>query len=391
MSIDIFAENHYSNVRKAHPYGETLPSWCYTSSDFYEKEVATVFEKEWLFVGRQDQLPNIGDYKVIERFSRSIIIVRDSNNIIRAFANTCRHRASILLDQGSKGSCKAIKCPYHAWSYSLDGKLRGTPGMGDTPNFDKKDFPLHSYRTEIWGGFIFINLQKTGPGLLESLGDLPRHLDSYPLDDMVTVKMDEYDLDCNWKLSMEIALDTIHAVVVHADSIGRQLTDTREVSDNWLIQYYKNPDTIALEAGNLDAGFPHIPGLKGRLAEGTTFVMLYPSVYFIFVQDCCWWLHKVPSSATTSTLEVGFCFTKETTARDDFSTVLKEYVKRWDKVIVEDNDVVEKQQKGLNQIASTPGRYSANHEEGLHIFDNWILDSVLGVTGKQTVEASNER
>lgn len=377
MTKNIFHQDHYQSVREPHPHGGTLPSWCYTSEEFHAKEVENIFEKEWLFLGREDQLPKPGDYKVIERFSRSIILMRGTDSVIRALANFCRHRSSLLLDEDSNGNCKKIKCRYHAWAYGDDGKLNSAPGMEQAPDFDKSDYPLIEYRLESWGGFLFINFQKTGPSLLESLGGLPNHLESYPLEEMVTVKTERYEVECNWKLSMEIALDSFHAIIVHADSIDRQFYDVDEIGDNWLIQYYKTPKTIALAAGSTSEGFPHIKSLKGRLADGTSFVMLCPSVYLIFVQDCCWWLHKIPVSAKKSILEVGFCFPKETIELDGFEQLFQEYSQRWDRVVMEDNDAVELQQKGLNNIDSVPGRYLAKYEKGLHIFNNWILDKTL--------------
>jgi len=263
MVKDIFNKSHYKEVRKTHPYGETLPSWCYNSEAFFEKEIETIFNKKWLFIGREDQFKKVGDYRVVERFSRSVILKKSSDLKIRAFANFCRHRASILLEEGSIGNSKKIVCPYHAWSYNNEGKLSKAPGMEEAPDFKKCDYSLVEYRLESWGGFLFINFEKTAPSLLESLGDLPNLLDSYPLEDMVTVKTDRYELDSNWKLSMEIALDSFHAVVVHASSIDRQFYDVDETGENWMLQYYKNPKTIALGSTSTIKGFPHIKGLKG--------------------------------------------------------------------------------------------------------------------------------
>jgi choline monooxygenase len=151
----IFAPHHYRNVRRPTLEAETLPAWSYTSREFYEREVERIFRKEWNFVGRADEIPRRGDYNVFDLVGESVIVLRDRDDRLRAFANNCRHRGTRLLD--GSGNCKSIACPYHAWVYALDGSLISSLGMEETSGFDPAAFGLIETRLEEWAGFLFVN------------------------------------------------------------------------------------------------------------------------------------------------------------------------------------------------------------------------------------------
>src|SRR5262245_4999857 len=132
---DMFDPRHYAAVRRPLLDAETLPAWCYTSPDFYRREVERIFLKVWNFVGSVNQIPDPGVYSTLTFVGVPLIILRDREGVIRALANSCRHRGSELLE--GKGNCKLIVCPYHSWTYDLDGSLRGAPEMEQTHGFDR--------------------------------------------------------------------------------------------------------------------------------------------------------------------------------------------------------------------------------------------------------------
>ncbi len=159
---EMFDPRHYQAVRRPLLDAETLPPWCYTSPDFYRREVERIFMKVWNFVGSIDQIPNPGDYFTLDFVGVPLVILRDGHGKLRAFANSCRHRGSELLS--GSGNCKLIVCPYHSWTYDLAGKLRGAPEMEKTHGFDKQDYSLVPIKLDTWGGFLFINFdEKSGP------------------------------------------------------------------------------------------------------------------------------------------------------------------------------------------------------------------------------------
>src|SRR3954454_1246233 len=131
---EMFNPEHYQAARRPLLEAETLPVWCYTSFAFYRREVERIWRKVWNFLGSADHIPNSGDYFTVTFAGVPLIVVRDEGRIVRAFVNSCRHRGSELLE--GDGSCKLIVCPYHSWTYELDGGLRGAPEMEKTIGFN---------------------------------------------------------------------------------------------------------------------------------------------------------------------------------------------------------------------------------------------------------------
>lgn len=370
---NLFDPQHYENVRLPHLEASTLLPWCYTSQDFYQREVERIFVKTWNFVGREDEIPNPGDYFTLEMFGESVIFIRNESGQVRAFANTCRHRGTRLLE--GKGNCRTIICPYHAWTYSLNGNLVGMRGMEKTLNFDKSDNGLLPIRLKTWEGFMFINFSEMGESLMDYLGDLPEKFASYNFSDMVCVRRKEYDLACNWKLYIENAMEDYHTPMVHKTSIGLQETTREETRGQWDAIHMESDSTIAVLPED-HSPFPHIPGLRGRPASGTYFTVIYPSTFFATTQDCMWWLQQLVQGPASTKVIVGSCFPKGTVARPDFQEEVKKYYHRWDKSIPEDNAISELQHTGITSSFSRQGRLSWR-EPVVHAIANWVLDRTL--------------
>jgi choline monooxygenase len=371
----IFAPHHYRNVRRPVLEAETLPAWSYTSREFYDREVERIFRKEWNFVGRADEIPKRGDYKVFDLVGESVIVLRNRDDRLRAFANTCRHRGTRLLD--GAGNCKSIACPYHAWVYALDGSLISSLGMEETNGFDPAAFGLIPMRLEEWAGFLFVNFSPEGGSLTDYLGDLPQRFAAYNFADMVCVRRKEYDLACNWKLYVENAMEDYHTPTVHRKSIGLQKTDLEQGGRGaWDAIFMPAPQTIAVLPEDIDSAFPPIAGLSGKPAGGTFFTVIYPCTFFATTQDCMWWLQEFPLGPDRTKVSVGSCFPRVTVARPDFSEKVRTYYKRWDKSLPEDNAISERQQAGLATSFARPGRLSV-HEPAVPRIANWVLDRVL--------------
>jgi len=370
---DILHHRHYADVRRAFLEASTLPSWCYTSEAFYAREVERIFRRAWNFVGREDEVANPGDYLVLDMFGESIIVARAEDGAVHALANTCRHRGTRLLD--GAGHCRAIVCPYHGWTYRHDGTLVGARGMEETARFDKREHGLVPLRLESWAGFLFVNFDENAEPLSDYLGDLPEKFASYNFENMVCVRRKAYDLDCNWKIYIENAMEDYHTPVVHRGSIGLQETIPEEARGNWDAIHMASERTIAVLPGE-EAPFPHIPSLEGKPAQGTYFTVIYPGTFFGTTQDCMWWLQQLPSGPARTKVVIGSCFPRETMARPDFEQVAERYYHRWDTSLPEDNAISERQQAGLALASSRSGRLSV-HEPIVHAIANWVLDRVL--------------
>jgi phenylpropionate dioxygenase-like ring-hydroxylating dioxygenase large terminal subunit len=175
MKVNQFiSDDDEINIRKELEVARSLPAICYTSQDFFSLEEKHVFQRNWLCVGRENQIPNNGDYFTIDILSDPLVIVRGKDNNIRALSRICKHRWMEIVV--GKGNTPNFKCPYHEWMYDLEGNLKGAPGM-DREKFDKSKCNLHSLRVEIWQGFIFLNYDDQAISLDQSLSGLNKKLE----------------------------------------------------------------------------------------------------------------------------------------------------------------------------------------------------------------------
>ncbi len=375
----LFKPETYAELRRPLLEASTLPPACYTSPAFYRREVQSIFMRVWNFIGRADRIPQVGDYFTIEFAGVPVIVMRGTDGVVRAFANSCRHRGALLLE--GEGNCRAVRCPYHSWSFDNDGKLLVAPEMDATLGFNPEDWHLTPIRLESWAGFIFINFDSAAPPLLETLGDLPTKLASYRFEDMVCVRRKEFDLACNWKIYVENAMESYHIATVHRSTLSRQKgkpSEPQPSNGEYCGLFKEHQGTRALLAG--DTGFPEMTHLEGLPATGSWYPLLYPSTMFGCTYDCMWWLELHPMGPDRTKLIVGSCFPRSTVARPDFEEVVQRYYKRWDISIPEDNAISELQQRGLASPFAKPGRL-AHAEPLVHTFDNWVVDRVLGVQG----------
>src|ERR1700738_274099 len=141
---------------------KTLPQKYFISPEVFANEQEKIFAKQWLLVGHQSQLKKSGDFFLATIAGESLIVLRDQKSKVRGFYNVCRHRGT-RLKEDSCGHASTIQCPYHAWTYGLDGRLIGAPHMDELPDFDKSDYSLHAVNVGFWEGFIFVNLAEAGP------------------------------------------------------------------------------------------------------------------------------------------------------------------------------------------------------------------------------------
>ena len=362
----------YRELRKPLPEASTLPPGCYTSSEFFHREVELIFRQHWQFVGREEQLPRVGSYFCFDGPGGPVIIVRSGDDEIRAFANSCRHRGARLLD--GSGDCRRIVCPYHSWSYRLDGSLLGTPGMQEAIDFDADEFPLLELPLQTWAGFVFIHYQSSPPALAEHLGNMQDKFADHACARMRLAGELEFDIAANWKLLAENALEAYHTGSVHRDTLGQQQSRAIDCHGNWTGLLVEDEHSVATLPGE-DNPFAYIDGLGEEALSGAYFTMLYPSTQFVFAQDCMWWLAFLPVAVDRTSLRIGACFPKTSLDQPDFDEKVRPYFERWQQATAEDNEICEQQQLGQAAMRP-PGRYAAS-EFAVHAFDNWIVDQVV--------------
>jgi glycine betaine catabolism A len=206
---------------------KTLPQRYFIAPEIFAEEREKIFSRQWVLVGHHSQIAKAGDYFIAKVAGESLIVVRGKDDIVRGFFNVCRHRGTQLREEKT-GHLSAIQCPYHAWTYGLDGKLIGAPHMDEVPGFDKADYPLHAVNLGLWEGFVFMNLAESGP----TAGNASAQRDGYiPLENwfaplsgkfshwnmpnLRSVKRIEYDVRANWKLIFENYSECYHCPGVH--------------------------------------------------------------------------------------------------------------------------------------------------------------------------------
>ncbi len=198
----------------------TLPPEAYCSPELHALEVREIFEKSWLCVGREEYVPNTGDYFTIDVMGEPVIVVRGKDGRVRALNSACRHRYMPVAE--GRGNAGRFTCPYHAWTYALDGRLIGAPHMEESQVFDPAKCGLPQYRLESWMGFLFVNLDDAAAPLQPVMASVERAVANYRIGEQKEIFHYEKEWAGNWKLSGENSMEYYHHVGLHVRSIGIQ-------------------------------------------------------------------------------------------------------------------------------------------------------------------------
>lgn len=365
------ADTDWARARRSLEQGRALPGWCYTSPRFFQAELTHIHRRAWLFAGRTEELAEAGAYRAIDTAGGPALLVRDTQGVLRAFANCCRHRGARLLS--GSGTVRDITCPYHAWSYRLDGRLQAAPTMARLPGFDAGAHGLAPVRMETWQGFVFLNFDPAAPPLATHLGDLPERLGSYRFDVMQCTWRAEIACRCNWKMLVENALEAYHTGIVHATTVGAQREAILPTRGDWVCLQVLSDRSVAVLTEQ--PPFPPIEGLDAQARRGTYFTMILPATQFACAQDAMWWLAMHPLAPDRTLLSLGGCFPRDTVARPEFATQAAAYYDRWRRVAEEDVGILEAQQDGLRSMLYTPGPLSPR-EALVKAIGAWVLDHI---------------
>ncbi|MEY2552103.1 MAG: glycine betaine catabolism [Verrucomicrobiota bacterium] len=193
---------------------KTLPQRYFVAPEVFEEEQEKIFARQWVLVGHQSEVAKPGDFFVAEVAGESLIVTRDRAQTVRGFYNVCRHRGTRLCEE-ERGHASAIQCPYHAWTYGLDGRLIGAPHMDEMKGFDKDEFSLHPVRLDVWEGFISVNLAERPAALDKWFGPLEGKFSQWNLGQLRSAKRVDYEVRANWKLMFENYSECYHCPGVH--------------------------------------------------------------------------------------------------------------------------------------------------------------------------------
>lgn len=367
--LDPLATDDLDRALAPLPHAWSMPAAFYTDRSLFDRERERIFLHHWLFLLREDDLSEPGDYRSLDTPGGPVLAIRGDDRRVRVFANVCRHRGSILLE--GRGRCRRIVCPYHAWSYRPDGSLATAPDMEGATGFEPSEHGLVPVRHDSWAGFLFITFDTDAPALCEHLGDLPDRMASHRLDRMRCTWRIKLDCRCNWKLILENAMETYHTGTVHRATVGRQTSRSLGTRGQWRCIQVVSGRSIATLPG-APPPFPPIDGLDADARQGTYFTVLHPTCQFAVAQDSTWWLNLMPRAADRTDLEIGGCFPETTIRRPDFEEKAAAYYERWEAVGREDVGILEKQQVALASTAYRPGRLSARDDQ-VQALGRWVI------------------
>ena len=196
----------------------TLPPACYADASLAALERDAVFRTSWIGIGRADRWKAPGDYSALNIAGIPLIIVRDKSRTLRALSNCCRHRGSLLLE--GSGNVNAISCPFHRWTYSLDGELRAAPAMPKDETFDKTRHGLIKFGAAERHGFAFVCFDDCRQDHDRWQGDFSALHAPWALETLVTTRRLELEVDCNWKCFLEVFNEYYHLPYVHPESLN---------------------------------------------------------------------------------------------------------------------------------------------------------------------------
>jgi len=197
---------------------KTLAREYFVSPEIFAAETERIFTRRWFCAGHVSRIPNTGDYFLLDAYEENIIILRDQAGEVRAFYNVCRHRGTRVCEGAEGRLSKSIQCPYHAWTYGLDGKLIGAPLMKDVGDFNKDEYPLHTVHLHIWQGLIFLNLAGSPEPFEQSFAPLVekfKHWRGWDLSKLMSERRVRYDLKANWKLVFQNYNECYHCAPLH--------------------------------------------------------------------------------------------------------------------------------------------------------------------------------
>lgn len=334
----------------------TLPSRDYYSPEVFELEKERIFYGKWLCVGREEQLPRPGDFMLAQVADESILLVRDGGGGLRGFYNVCRHRGSRLCDDAAGHLGRAIQCPYHAWTYGLDGRLLATPNVGDVEGFDRADYPLHSVHLDTWEGFVFVNLFEEPGALEEFLGPWATAYARYHVGRLRSAYQATDEVTANWKILVENYNECLHCPGVHPElcrlvPLYRRGLVTED-DGSWGNRLADGVETWTMNGRSNRPPLPDLTEEDKRCYYG---FHVFPNLFVNLLPDVVATTIMFPLAPDRTRLITDLLFEPSTIARDDFDP--SDLVEFRRTVMRQDWDVCERVQMGVRSRAYRSGVY----------------------------------
>jgi Rieske 2Fe-2S family protein len=349
-----------------------LPGYVYTSERVQEVEKDKIFMREWLCLGRVEELAKPGDYLAVRIMDEPVLVVRNKEGILHGFANVCRHRGVEVAPVG-QGSASEFLCPYHSWAYDLDGKLIGAPLMRGWTTADLTGCRLPTLKLTEWRGWIFINFDLSARPFAEIIRPFEEQFGFLQPENCVLADKTVLELNCNWKFVVENLMDVYHIGTVHGRSFGAYYKGDRERYAFTLLP--RGGYSFFFEAGPVTTDgkshFGKMPWLD-RSETMACLGFLAPNVNFSARCDSIRHWLTWPISPGKSQLISYTLVAKDVPQRSDFKGNLPYYVDALKMAIDEDREMVESLQNGVRSRQFEPGPLAKLEGPIHHVMNNYL-------------------
>ncbi len=331
----------------------SLDADWYHRADIFERERRAVFAREWQFIGALSALAKSGDYIATEIVGWRVFVLRDRHGELRGFHNLCRHRAGYFLEDG-QGHCDVLRCKYHGWVYDTQGRLRATPGFGETSWFDKADYPLQAVKVATWRNLVFVNLDLECRPLESCLGDLPELTAPYAMESFTCLGQAEFDISCNWKTYTDNFVEGYHIPSIHPG--------LNAAIDFERFEAYHRENVVVMKA----------PQREGSIYGGV-WLWAYPNMTLSIYPDGMNTSRILPVDRQKSRLIYHFYFRDTAPAE---SEARARTIETNCAIVREDFGICEIAQRNLEAGTHSRGPLSPKQEEGVRYFHDRLRGSL---------------
>jgi Rieske 2Fe-2S family protein len=360
------------------PFGSSslLPAAAYTDADVFAWEQRNFFDGGWVCVGRDD-LVGRGQQHAVQVGSASVLLVRGVDGVLRCFANICRHRGHELVACGASTSRAVIQCPYHAWTYELDGSLRLAPRAG--AHVDPAGLGLVSVAVQQWGGWVFVNVDGAAPPFADHLGALDRIVRNWATHELRVAVTHVYELQANWKLACENYHECYHCPLIHPELC--QVTNAASGSNyrtdpgafvGGTMALAEHAVTMSMSGGPVGTVRPN---LTPRERRQVVYINLFPNLALSLHPDYVMTHRIVPLTATSSRIECQWLFAPDDLEQPGFDPA--DAIELWDRTNRQDWAAVESVQRGISSPLYRPG-VLAHDEDAVYQYLVMVANGYLG-------------
>jgi Rieske 2Fe-2S family protein len=301
-----------------------------------------------------------GDYLLRDIAGESVIVLRDRSGVLRAFFNTCRHRGTRLCEAATGSLSGSIQCPYHAWTYGLDGRLLGAPHMQDVADFDKAQFGLHAAHVAEHEGFVFVNIDGNPVPFAESFAPMAERMSRFGLSRLVSVRQATYEVAANWKLVFQNYSECLHCPVIHPElaAVLPYQSGANDLVEGAFLGGYMEitePHVSATMSGRA-CGVPVNASLAAEDLRRAFYYSVMPNMLLSMHRDYVNYYVITPLAVDRTRVETEWLFAPESLEQDGFNP--QDAFEFWDVTNRQDWHIVEQSQLGVSSRRYVPGPYS---------------------------------